>query len=631
MPEYNKKSTLRQMTESPVGYDILTRVLGGFGKDVSFITKNSLIGGLKIGTLEKLAGDKLGEGFFDTVIGLLNQAEDMPPVLCTGNFSPEWWKEMVVYQIYPRSFCDSNGDGIGDLPGITSKLDYLAQLGVNAIWLSPVYDSPNDDNGYDIRDYRRIMTEFGTMEDFDILLETAHEKGIKVIMDMVINHTSDEHEWFKKALAGDEKYQNYYIFRDGEPDTPPNNWLSFFSGSAWNYYPEIKKWALHLFSKNQMDLNWDNPQMREDIYSVLNFWLDKGVDGFRLDVINLISKAEGLPDGNDLISQLVGYRGIEHYFFGPHLHEYLRELNEKTFGRCGAFTVGETPGTGMRMNRMLTADFRKELNTVFCFDHLEEAGKNRYDDYRYDLRYMKKVLSEQQLEYGDNCWNVIFFENHDNPRMVSKVNPDPQYREAIAKLIAVVSMTLCGTPFIYQGQELAMINTEFTKDELRDVEAINLLAELCEKGMSEGDALARVNAGSRDHARIPMQWDSQKNAGFTEGEPWIKCADNIGRFNAADETDDENSVFAVYKKLIALKNSSQTLRYGRFEPLKKKADNLFCYFRKTDSECFYIEMNLTDKPCARKHNVKKYEPVYLSCGNIAGKLRPYEANIYRAK
>jgi oligo-1,6-glucosidase len=312
-------------------------------------------------------------------------------------------------QIYPRSFQDSDGDGIGDLKGIIMRLDYLKTLGVDAIWLSPVYDSPNDDNGYDIRDYYQIMKEFGSMDDFDLLLKEVHNRGMRLIMDLVVNHTSDEHPWFQEAIkAPDSKYHEYYHFHKSEDGNPPNNWTSFFGGSAWNYYEDNNEWALHLFSKKQMDLNWENEKVRKEIIGMIRWWLTKGVDGFRMDVINYISKSEGLPGGNESIGKLMGYYGIEHYFYGPKLHQYLKELKQEAFEPYHAFTVGETPGVGMEMSKLLTADYRKELDMVFSFDHLETPGHTRFDDYRYDLNYLKKYMSDWMENYGDHCWMSLF-------------------------------------------------------------------------------------------------------------------------------------------------------------------------------------------------------------------------------
>ncbi len=624
---YSGNSTIGKLLKSPVGYDIAERLMMAMGKDSSLLS-NRLLRSIRLKGLVKLSGGLIDNKLVDILVDLLNKTESMTPVRTEGEYVPKWWKEMILYQIYPRSFCDSNGDGIGDLPGIISKLDYIKKLGVNAIWMSPICDSPNDDNGYDIRDYRAIMQEFGTMEDFDRLLTEAHSRGIRVIMDMVFNHSSDEHKWFKAALAGDKKYQDFYYFRDGQPDAPPNNWISFFSGCAWNYYPELRKWALHTFSKKQMDLNWNNPDMRSEIYDIMNFWLDKGVDGFRLDVISFIGKDEQLPNGSQTVSQILGFRGVEHYFFGEHLHKHLREMREHSLSKYDCFTVGETPGTGMRMNQMLTAEPRKELDTVICFDHLDNPGKNRYDDYEYDLRHVKRVFTDWQLHYGKDCWNVLFFENHDNPRMISKVSTNPKYRDVIGKLLAVILLTLCGTPIIYQGQELGMINTTFSEDELRDVEAINMLAELKEKLTPEA-GLARINAGARDHARVPMQWNGDKGIGFTDGEGWIKVGERSEKYNAAAEDIDDQSILTAYRQLITLRNGSKALVYGDFVPAKQDDDSLFCYYRSLDGESYYIEINLTPNERKCHVNPSKFTLLFSNYDAPAKRLRPYEANIYR--
>ncbi|MFB0920720.1 MAG: alpha-glucosidase, partial [Oscillospiraceae bacterium] len=461
-------SRVRQLYAHPVGRDIIRKVLLLMGKSDRLV-RNPIIGNIKLKTLPKLAAGKVDEGFISSLLELVNSEKDLP-LSDSASEAPAWWKEAVFYQIYPRSFKDSNGDGIGDLRGITEKLDYLKALGVDALWLSPVYDSPNDDNGYDIRDYRKIMAEFGTMEDFDELLEGVHARGMRLIMDLVVNHTSDEHEWFRKAVAEpDSKYGDYYIFRD-----EPNNWNSFFSGSAWRFIEERSQYALHLFSQKQMDLNWENPDVRHEVKELVCWWLEKGVYGFRMDVINYISKRPGLPDGDKLIGLLTNFTGMEHYYYGPRLHEYLRELKNRAFAPYNAFTVGETPGIGMEMSKLLTADYREELDMVFSFDQLETPGHIRFDDYRYDLNYYKEYITDWMENYGSHCRTALFFENHDNPRMVSKVNPDPQYRNVLAKLLATMLLTLKGTPFIFQGQELGMINRDFlSMGELRDVESLN--------------------------------------------------------------------------------------------------------------------------------------------------------------
>ncbi len=628
MKTITAKSKLRDMLSNPIGRDVADRLLSTMGLKLSLVD-NPIVGGIRIGSIPKLTKGAVDSSVIDTIINLLNSVDGNVSPRTDGEFEEKWWKDLVVYQIYPRSFMDTNGDGIGDLRGVISKLDYLCELGVNAIWLTPVCDSPNDDNGYDIRDYRAIMNEFGTMEDYDELVAEAHSRGMKIIMDMVLNHCSDEHEWFKRALAGEQKYKDYFFFRDGTPDTPPNNWLSFFSGSAWNYYPEAGQWALHLFSKKQMDLNWNNPEVRREACDILNFWLDKGVDGFRLDVINYIGKGEDLPDGSEAIGAMLGYRGIEHYFFAPALHDRLHEMYEKAFGPHDAFTVGETPGTGINMNRLITDSRRQELDTVFCFDHLNSPGKDKYDICDYDLQWVKRILTVQQTEYGKDCWNSIFFENHDNQRVVSKIVRDNRhFRDAAAKMIAVISMTLAGTPFIYQGQELCMMGTTFTPDEMRDVEAINLLAEK-PNGMTEEQIMERINFGGRDHSRLPMQWDDSENVGFTTGTPWIKPGERSAVYNAAAQTADAGSVFSAYRQLIALRKAERTLRYGEFIPARKCADELFCYTRRDKDGSFYIEINLTDREQKRPSLPKGAQLVYGSYGSAEKKLRAYEANIYR--
>ncbi|MFR2843884.1 MAG: alpha-glucosidase [Acutalibacteraceae bacterium] len=446
-----KETKLKDVLKTPAGHDILAKAFYSLGLSEKILTATPL-GSLKINSLKKLSFGKLDDGFINALLGLLNSETERP----LDDHTPivhKWWKEAVFYQIYPRSFKDSDGDGIGDINGIIEKLDYLKALGVDAIWCSPVYDSPNDDNGYDIRDYRKIMREFGTMEDFDRLLSEVHARNMRLIMDLVINHSSDEHEWFRSSATDpDSPYRDFYIWRKGKGDgIPPNNWDSIFSGPAWNYYPERGEWAMHLFCSKQMDFNWDNEAVRKELFQIANWWLEKGIDGFRLDVISFISKKEGLPDGNAVIGSLMGFKGCEHYFYGPHLHQYLRELREHSFGKFDAFTVGECQGTGLQMSRLMTGDDRGELDVVFSFDHMDNPGKQRFQDYRFDLRPMAKNLMEWQLEYGNHCWPTVFFENHDHPRMVSKIDPDGAYRCEIAKLLAMLQMTLKGTPFIYQG------------------------------------------------------------------------------------------------------------------------------------------------------------------------------------
>ena len=626
-----RDTKLKDVLRSPAGHDILAKALYSAGLDLSVITKTPL-GSLKISALQKLTAGKIDDKFIDSLLGILNSEKDAP-LEDDAPTQPKWWKEAVFYQIYPRSFCDSNGDCVGDLQGIISKLDYLKSLGINAIWCSPVYDSPNDDNGYDIRDYRKIMKEFGTMEDFDELLSEIHKRGMKLIMDLVINHSSDEHEWFQSALKDENSpYKDYYIWRDGDESTPPNNWDSIFSGSAWNYYPEKKQWALHLFSKKQMDFNWENENLRRDLYDMINWWLEKGVDGFRLDVISFISKAPGLPDGHELIGTLMGFKGVEHYFYGPRLHEYLREMNENTFSKYDAFTVGECQGTGIEMSKLMTGDYRKELSVVFSFDHMDNPGKKRFQQYTYDLRPMAKELVKWQLDYGNHCWPVVFFENHDWPRMTSKVCPDGFYRDELSKLLCVMQMTFKGTPFVFQGQEIGMSNSEFRMmDDFRDVESLNLFNELRAKGKTPHEAYRTVWAGSRDHARTPMQWNTQENAGFTTGTPWIEVNPNYKDINVEAEEKNENSVLNFFKKMIALRHEHPALVYGSFTLYDEKFSDVLTYFRTLEGDGeYFVELNLTPKRAKRTPVTKEYTLIATNVNSDKTQaLTPFEANVYK--
>ena len=626
-----RETKLKDILRSPAGHDILAKALYAAGLDLSVITKTPL-GSLKISALQKLTAGKIDDKFIDSLLGILNSEKDAP-LEDDAPTQPKWWKEAVFYQIYPRSFCDSNGDGIGDLQGIISKLDYLKSLGINAIWCSPVYDSPNDDNGYDIRDYRKIMKEFGTMEDFDVLLSEIHKRGMRLIMDLVINHSSDEHEWFQSALKDENSpYKDYYIWRDGDENTPPNNWDSIFSGSAWNYYPEKKQWALHLFSKKQMDFNWENENLRRDLYDMINWWLEKGVDGFRLDVISFISKTPGLPDGQELIGTLMGFKGVEHYFYGPRLHEYLREMNENTFSKYDAFTVGECQGTGIEMSKLMTGDYRKELSVVFSFDHMDNPGKKRFQKYTYDLRPMAKELVKWQLNYGNHCWPVVFFENHDWPRMTSKVCPDGFYRDELSKLLCVMQMTFKGTPFVYQGQEIGMSNSEFRMmDDFRDVESLNLFNELRAKGKTPHEAYRTVWAGSRDHARTPMQWNTQENAGFTTGKPWIEVNPNYKEINVETEEKNENSVLNFFKKMIALRHEHPAFVYGGFTLYDEKFSDVLCFFRTLEGDGeYFVELNLTPKRAKRTPVTKEYTLIATNVNSDKTQtLTPFEANVYK--
>ncbi len=620
-----RQSRIGDLLDNPIGNDLVGRLVQYAGLSDRLLN-NPIVRCIRLGALRRVSGGLLDDALLDDLLALCNRSEGET---ATGDGGVRaWWKEAVIYQIYPRSFCDSDGDGVGDLPGVIEKLPYLSELGVTALWLSPVFDSPNDDNGYDVRDYRRIMEEFGTMADMDRLIARAHALGIRVVLDMVFNHTSDEHEWYRRALAGEEPYPAYYIFREGRGDAPPNNWRSFFSGSAWRYEPSRRAWALHLFSAKQMDLNWENPAVRREACDIVRFWRSRGVDGFRFDVINLISKTS-LRDGNETLGGLLGTTGIEHYFFGAHLHEYLRELRADGLGET--FAVGETPGVGPEMGKLLSALSRRELDTIFCFDHLDEPHRSKFDAYRYDLNHLKRCFIAYEGAHADTAWPSIFLENHDNPRMVSKIAPPDGLREPLAKLLALLLLTSRGTVFLYQGQELGAVNAAFEGiDQLRDVESRNRYKELIESGMDAATALAAVLPGTRDHARVPMVWDDTPNGGFTTGVPWL-CADGTVAASAARQREDESSVFNFYRRLIGLRRDCRALVYGAFEPVAAARRDVFCYFRSERGQRFYVEANLSERPQRRPKAVDGMERLAGNYADTCARLRPYEAALYRCR
>ena len=594
MQTITPNTSLAQVIQNPLGRDLLEKVLLNFGfKPEDF--ERSALSKLKVKALSPLTGGVIKKSTVQMFCDLLNSESNAIIAPDDSPITPQWWKEAVFYQIYPRSFKDSNGDGIGDINGIIEKLDYLKDLGVDCIWCSPMYKSPNDDNGYDISDYYDIMDDFGTMADFDRLLSEVHKRGMRLIMDLVVNHTSDEHPWFEAAKQDrHNKYHQYYIWRrDDGSHTPPNNWESLFSGSAWNYYEAVDSWAMHAFSKKQMDLNWENPAVRHDIYKMINWWLDKGIDGFRMDVINFISKWPSLPDGDPVVGKTLGFCGAEFYFYGPCLHAYLHEMNRNCFGRGDKeyVTVGECGGLGIETAKLTTADTRQELSMVFNFDHLDNPGHMRFDEYQYDLRKAVKTILKWQVEYTNHCWPTLLFENHDNPRVTSKVDPTDTYTSEIAKLCAVLEMTLKGSPFIYQGQELGMTNTHFdSMDDVRDVESINFYNKLVAKGKKPEKALRIINGGSRDHARTPMQWTAEPGTGFTDGTPWIGINKNAVRLNAADEAKVPDSVLNDFKRLIALRHANPALVYGEFTQLCPENKNVVCYKRTLDGNTFFVEL-----------------------------------------
>ena len=511
----------------------------------------------------------------------------------------QWWQQPVVYQIYPRSFNDSNGDGIGDLPGITEKIPYLAKLGIDVIWLSPIYASPNDDNGYDISDYRAIMTEFGTMADFDELLATAHEHGIKLMMDLVVNHTSDEHEWFRQArLAKDNPYRDYYVWRDpagfsedGTP-IPPNNWISCFSPSVWEWDEGTQQFYLHYFSVKQPDLNWENPKVREEVYDIMRFWLDKGVDGFRMDVINLISKDLSFPD-----DPAVTAGGLDNSLAvaanGPRVHEFLREMNREVLSKYPVMTVGETPCVSVEDAALYTGFDRHELQMVFQFEHMDvdaSAGgaTGKWSDTRFNLVDLKKVLSHWQTGLHGRGWNSLYWNNHDQPRTVSRFgNDSPEFREVSGKMLGTVLHMMQGTPYIYQGEELGMTNVFFDSvDDYNDLEIHDSWRKYVVESqrVSPEDMLRYISASGRDNARTPMQWDASDNAGFTTGTPWLKVNPRYTDINAAEELANDDSIFYHYSDLIHLRKEHPIVLTGEYRVLDPEDEQVYAYLRVNSAE-----------------------------------------------
>ena len=539
----------------------------------------------------------------------------------------KWWHSSVVYQIYPRSFNDSNGDGIGDINGIREKLDYLKELGIDVIWLSPVYKSPNDDNGYDISDYCDIMDEFGTMDDMEKLLKEANEKGIKILMDLVVNHTSDEHKWFIEAKKSkDNKFRDYYIWRDPVNGHEPNNLGSCFSGSAWQYDESTDQYYLHLFSKKQPDLNWENENVRNEVYKMMNFWIDKGIGGFRMDVIDLIGK---VPD-----EMITGN--------GPKLHDYLQEMNKAALEGHDLLTVGETWGATPEIAKLYSNPKRKELSMVFQFEHIgldQIEGKEKWDVKPLDLLDLKKVLSKWQTELEGEGWNSLFWNNHDLPRIVSRWGNDKEYRVESAKMLATLLHGMKGTPYIYQGEEFGMTNVRFEDiNEYNDIETLNMYKDRISKGYSHDEIMASIYAKGRDNARTPMQWDSTENAGFTTGKPWLKVNKNYKFINAEDCLQDKDSIFYHYKKLIDIRKHNDTIIYGDYKLLLPEDKNVFAYSRKLNGDKIVVVCNFYDKEV--NLNFKEdFNNVEILLSNYKDssilmkdlKLRPYEAIMYRVK
>ena len=508
-----------------------------------------------------------------------------------------WWKESVVYQVYPRSFKDSNGDGIGDLNGITEKMDYLKELGIDVIWLSPVYESPNADNGYDISNYQAIMKDFGTMEDYDRMLDAAHERGIKIVMDLVVNHTSDEHPWFLESRKSeDNPYRDFYIWREGRDGQEPNNWGGVFGGSAWTYDDGVGMYYLHLFTEKQPDLNWDNPRVRDEVFRMMDWWCRKGIDGFRMDVISMISKMPGLPDGKINAKGYGDFGPFVHN--GPHVHEYLQEMNERVLSKYDLLTVGECAGVTLEEAQKYASSDGKELSMVFQFEHMDlDGGESfKWNDKKIDLVELKETLSGWQTGLHEKAWNSLYWNNHDQPRMISRLgDTSPEYREVSAKMLATCLHMMQGTPYIYQGEELGMTNAPFEKlEDFRDVESINAYHQYVGNGqIEEADMLRYMRYKGRDNARTPMQWDDSENAGFTAGSPWIMVNPNYKEINASEQLGREDSVFHYYQKLIRLRKEHEIIPYGTYELLLPHDPKLYVYARQLGEEKMLVVCNFT--------------------------------------
>lgn len=552
----------------------------------------------------------------------------------------DWWKKAVVYQVYPRSFKDSDGDGVGDLGGVLQKLPYIKKLGVDVIWFNPIYKSPNKDNGYDISDYRSIQPQFGDMKIFDTILSKAHELGLKIMMDLVVNHTSDQHEWFKQSrLSKNNSYRDYYIWRDGKNGKAPNNWGSYFGGSTWQYDKNTKQYYLHLFAKGQPDLNWENPQVRNEVWKIMKFWLDKGVDGFRMDVINFLSKPNGLPDAPN--PEHAEFGNVEPLVAnGPKLNDYLREMNDKVLSHYNVMTVGEMPSCTVKDALEYTGFNRHELNMVFQFEHVTlspnpDKRLGKWYDKRAPLPELKHVLSKWQTGLNGKGWNSLYWNNHDNPRSVSRFgNDSPEYREKSAKMLAATMQMMQGTPYIYQGEELGMTNMHFNSlDDYRDIESIEAYHQIVDREkLIDGKTMMKYLAfKSRDNARTPMQWNDSINAGFSDGTPWIDVNPNYKSINATKEVEDKHSVFNFYRKLIKLRHNSDLIIYGDYQLLDPNDNEVFAYKRHYDGKTLLVISNFTSNALQRNYHVPSGAKQLISNypDNLnSNSLRPYETKVF---
>ena len=548
-----------------------------------------------------------------------------------------WWKESVIYQIYPRSFADSNGDGIGDLNGITAHLDYLETLGIDVIWLSPVYKSPNDDNGYDISDYRDIMDDFGTMEDFDRLLAEAHRHHIRIVMDLVVNHTSDEHAWFIESRSSRENpHRDYYIWKEPKDGKEPNNWGAWFGGSAWELDEHTGMYYLHCFSRKQPDLNWENPKVRDEVFDMMNWWCEKGIDGFRMDVISMISKDPSFPDG-PVEDGLYGSFG-PYVCNGPHVHEYLQEMNRRVLSHYDLLTVGEAAGVTIEEAQKYANNEGTELGMVFQFEHVElvKGPIGKWTDQKPKLTDFRRIMNKWQYELEGKAWNSLFLDNHDQPRVVSRfANDSEQYRVVSAKMIATCLHMLKGTPYVYQGEELGMTNAYFDRlEDYRDIESIHAFHQYVDSGLVTAEDMMRyLKEISRDNARTPMQWDDSPNAGFTTGTPWINVNPNYREINARAAVSDPDSVFHYYQELIRLRHTLPVIVYGKFEGLLEDSETIYAYRRLLDGQVLTVACNFTDQEqaCDLCEDPAATELISNYKTHKAGTLQPYEARVLLQK
>ena len=547
-----------------------------------------------------------------------------------------WWKESIVYQIYPRSFKDSSGNGIGDINGIIEKLDYIKSLGVDIIWICPIYDSPGIDNGYDISNYKEINKDFGGNKALDELIEKVHLKGLKIIMDLVVNHTSDQHNWFKEAKKSKlNPYHDYYIWKDGKINEFPNNWRSVFGGRVWEWNNKTEEFFLHLYTKNQPDLNWENPKVRKEIYSIIEFWLSKGIDGFRMDVISLISKRLAFKNTPDNMS----FKDVMEKFYanGPRVHEFLKEMNREVLSKYDIVTVGEGPGINLKNGLNYVAENEKELNMIFHFDHLtiDFGPKGKYDPIPVDFIRFKKIFSQWDFLLADKGWNSIFLGNHDFSRIVSRFGNDKEYRVESAKLLITLIMTLRGTPYIYQGDEIGMTNVSYPSiDFYNDIETLNAWKEASINGENMSEFINAVHLQSRDNSRTPMQWNLKRNSGFTIGDPWIPVNKNYKNINVSSQLKDSNSILNYYKRIISFRKLNATLVYGNYKDLEPNHPYLFVYKRWDENNEFLIIHNFSEKYLGLEKKIAlNYNLVILNYENVKNqnKIRPWETRVYKSR